>query len=88
METTGKSFPAPPADGSAQPGVAKPWVRNLLAAQGFSLPEKVQFWWSVHLEAFLRYARKRGPGAPLDQFVTDYLTGLRLEQPVLPQRRG
>ena len=87
METTRKSFPAPPANGSAQPGVARPWVRNLLSAQGYSLPEKVQFWWSVHLEAFLRYARKRGPGPPLDQFVAEYLTGLRLEQPVLPDWR-
>ena len=72
-----------PTDGFSQPGVAKPWVKNLLAAQGFALPESVQFWWSVHLEAFLRYARKRGPGVPLEQLETDYLTGLRMEQPIV-----
>ena len=76
-----------PGDNPAPPGVAKPWVKNLLAGQGFSLPEKVQFWWSVHLEAFLRYARKRGPEVALAQLVTDYLTGLRLEQPVIPAWR-
>jgi hypothetical protein len=76
-----------PADGGDQPGVARPWVKNLLEGQGFSLPEKVQFWWSVHLEAFLRYARKRGPAIQLDQLVSDYLTGLRLEEPPIPAWR-
>jgi integron integrase len=88
MENTGKNDqPSFPPNGANEPGVAKPWVRNLLAGQGFALPESVQFWWSVHLEAFLRYVRKRGPEIPLEQLVTDYLTGLRLEQPVLPDWR-
>jgi integron integrase len=76
-----------PAGGASQPGVAKPWVKNLLAGQGFSLPESVQFWWSVHLEAFLRYTRKRGPDVPLEQLITDYLTGLRMDKPPLPEWR-
>ena len=63
-----------PGGDPAPQGVARPWVKNLLAGQGFSLPEKVQFWWSGHLEAFLRYARKRGPEVALAQLVTDYLS--------------
>ncbi len=70
-----------PVNGPDQPRVAKPWVKNLLAAQGFDLPEGKQFWWNVHLEAFLRCARKRGPEIPLEQIVADHLTALRAEQP-------
>ena len=82
METASKvDSSCVPADGANQPGVAKPWVKSLLAGQSFSLPESVQFWWSVHLEAFLRYARKRGPEVALEQLIADYLTGLRLDQP-------
>jgi integron integrase len=88
MENRNENDTTPLSDGGAgQAGLAKPWVKHLLAGQGFSLPEKVQFWWSVHLEAFLRYVRKRGPEIPLEQLVTDYLTGLRLEQPVVPEWR-
>ena len=74
MENRNENDTTPLSDGGAgQAGLAKPWVKHLLAGQGFSLPEKVQFWWSVHLEAFLRYVRKRGPEIPLEQLVTDYL---------------
>lgn len=66
---------------------AKPWVKNLLAGQGFALPEDKQFWWSVHLATFLRYARKRGSEISLDQLVADYLAGVRLEQPPWPEWR-
>jgi hypothetical protein len=84
METTEKNDPTfHPSEVPAQPGVARPWVKNLLAGQGFSLSESVQFWWSVHLEAFLRYARKREPNALLDQLATDYLTGLQMEHPTV-----
>ena len=72
---------------SSQPRLAKPWVKRLLAGQGFRLTEEKQFWWSVHLELFLREARKRGPEIPLEQLVADYLAGLRLGQPPLPEWR-
>jgi integron integrase len=82
MEDAARNNPAPSTDnGSDQPRVAKPWVRNLLAGQGFDLPDEKQFWWNVHLEAFLRYARKRGPEIPLEQIVADHLAGLRAEEP-------
>jgi hypothetical protein len=85
------SFPGHPTDADRQrtdqPRIAEPWVKNLLAGQGFSLPEDKQFWWNVHLETFLRSARKRGPEIPLEQLVADYLAGLRVEQPPWPDWR-
>jgi integron integrase len=82
MDDAARKDPTPsPVNSPDQPRVAKPWVKNLLAAQGFDLPEGKQFWWNVHLEAFLRYARKRGPEIPLEQIVADHLTALRAEQP-------
>jgi hypothetical protein len=83
MENTAKNAAAP----SSSKGVAQPWVRNLLAGQGFALPESVLFWWSVHLEAFLRYSRKRGPEILLEHLVADYLEGLRLDEPRVPEWR-
>lgn len=81
-----------PGDGrepspSSQPRVAKPWVKRLLAGQGFCLTEEKQFWWGVNLERFLREARKRGPEVPLDRLVADHLAGMRLEQPPIPDWR-
>ncbi len=72
---------------SEPPRVAKPWVKNLLAGQGFTLPEKTQFWWGVRLRAFLGYVRKRGAEIPLEQLVADYLEGLRIDQPPMPPWR-
>ena len=72
---------------SPQARVAKPWVKRLLAGQGFHLTDERQFWWSVHLETFLRDIRKRGPEIPLEQLVADYLAGLRLDQPPPPDWR-
>jgi hypothetical protein len=52
METEAKSHSARlPANGADQPRMAKPWVKNLLAGQGFDLPADKQFWWGVHLAA-------------------------------------
>jgi integron integrase len=88
MENTGGgSQDSFPSHEYSQPGVAKSWIKNLLARQGFSLPESVQFWWSVHIEAFLRHARKRTADIPLEQLATDYMTGLRMEQPTIPAWR-
>jgi hypothetical protein len=71
MENTEKIDPAVlPSHNHSEPGVARPWVKRLLAGQEFSLPDSVQFWWSVHIEAFLRQARKRAPDVPLEQLVT------------------
>ena len=49
---------APERDGKHP--VPKEWVRRLVASQGLNLSEKQLGWWSVHLEEFLRYCRKRG----------------------------
>ena len=66
---------------------AKPWVKRLLAAQGFQLQDQKAFWWGVHLEMFLAQVRKRGEQIPLEQLVADYLEGLRLGQPPVPDWR-
>ena len=66
---------------------AKPWVQRLLAGEGFNLPKERQFWWGVHLEQFLNYARKRGEKIPVERLATDYQAALRLEDPPIPAWR-
>ena len=66
---------------------AKPWVQRLLAGEGFNLPKERQFWWGVHLEQFLNYARKRGEKIPVERLATDYQAALRLEDQPIPAWR-
>ena len=37
-----------------------PWVRRMVEGRGVVPSEKTLYWWSIHLERFLRYCRKAG----------------------------
>lgn len=47
-------------------GTVAPWVRRLFERRGLSPDERRLFWYGQHLERFLRWCRKRGDPAGLD----------------------
>jgi hypothetical protein len=38
----------------------KAWVVRMVAGRGIRVPEKTLYWWSVHLERFLKFCRSAG----------------------------
>jgi integron integrase len=38
----------------------KAWVVRMVAGRGIRVPEKTLYWWSVHLEQFLKFCRSAG----------------------------
>ncbi len=59
----------------------KAWVRRLVKAQQVVLEETVLAWWSVHLEEFLRYCRRRGDRTEVRVLARAYFDALRSSEP-------
>jgi hypothetical protein len=38
----------------------KDWVVRMVEGRGIRVPEKTLYWWSVHLERFLKFCRSAG----------------------------
>ena len=38
----------------------KAWVVRMVEGRGIRVPEKTLYWWSVHLERFLKFCRSAG----------------------------
>jgi len=73
---------APP---SRQPtGQAAAWVRRLFAGRGLHPDDRRLFWYGHHLERFLRWCRKRGDPAGLDDLRAGYLRELETTLPAVP----
>jgi len=36
------------------------WVVRMVEGRGIGVPEKTLYWWSVHLERFLKFCRRAG----------------------------
>lgn len=39
----------------------KPWVVRMVEGRGMPVADKTLYWWSVHLERFLKFCRAAGP---------------------------
>ena len=41
----------------------KAWVVQMVGGRGLKVAEKTLYWWSVHLERFLKFCRSAGAGS-------------------------